>query len=104
MIPPTTEESYEHFSGEIVGRPLVLTNKLTTAYQSYYLLLLSKTPSFITVQAAKQNIHHICPTFRSQILYKIKYFKVFEINMNESSLILFFFQRLKAKGCLIWND
>jgi hypothetical protein len=24
--------------------------------------------------------------------------------MNESSLILFFFQRLKAKGCLIWND
>lgn len=68
---PTTEESYEHFSGEMVGRPLVLTNKLTTTYQSYYLLLLSKTPSFIAVQAHKQNIHHICPTFKFSTRLKI---------------------------------
>jgi hypothetical protein len=35
------------------------------------LLLLSKTPSFIAVQAHKQNIHHICPTFKFSTRLKI---------------------------------
>jgi hypothetical protein len=32
---------------------------------------LAKTPSFITVQAHKQNIHHICPTLKFSTRLKI---------------------------------